>query len=101
MNGRPTWVWSTIAAKLRTRGAQHANVKIAGCVGTNELHLPGVVAERLEERLRADHAQLSGTRVFLCGNPETVRALKKFAYLAGASLESIHSDPFVVAKQQV
>lgn len=101
----PIWLYhgsSTAAGlylweELRTMGAQHGNVKIAGCVGANELQLSGVTVERLEQRLRADHPQLSGTRVFLCGNPETVRALKKYAYLAGASLESIHSDPFIAA----
>jgi CDP-4-dehydro-6-deoxyglucose reductase len=34
-------------------------------------------------------------RVYLCGHPELVKQLQKKLYLAGASLERIHADPFV------
>jgi len=30
----------------------------------------------------------------LCGNPDIVRRLRKRVYLAGASLDRIHSDSF-------
>src|SRR5690606_16652490 len=84
--------------ELRALAAKHDNLVIAGCVGTNELQLADVHTERREQRLRADHARLAGARVFLCGNPELVRALRRISYLAGASLEDIHSDPFVAAQ---
>jgi NAD(P)H-flavin reductase len=83
--------------ELRASEGRHDNLNVVGCVGENELRLPGVSVERLEHRLRRDHPSLRGARVFLCGNPEVVRTLKKEAYLAGASLADIHSDPFVVS----
>ncbi len=41
-----------------------------------------------------DHASLDGWRVHLCGYPPMVHAAKKSAYLAGASLADIFTDPF-------
>jgi len=37
----------------------------------------------------------TGYRVYLCGDPQIVNALKQKAFLAGASMQDIHSDPFV------
>ena len=51
----------------------------------------------LDELLFAEHPNLSQTRVYLSGNPELVQRLKKRAYLAGASLDRIHADPFAAA----
>jgi NAD(P)H-flavin reductase/ferredoxin len=49
---------------------------------------------RAEEVAFAEHPDLSGWRVFLCGCPPMVHAAKKRAYLAGAALADIHADPF-------
>ncbi|WP_018294115.1 FAD-binding oxidoreductase [Mariprofundus ferrooxydans] len=38
---------------------------------------------------------LSGYRVFLCGDPPIVNGLRQKSFLAGASMQDIHSDPFV------
>jgi len=40
---------------------------------------------------------LSGYRVFLCGDPPIVNALRQKSFLAGASMQDIFSDPFVFA----
>lgn len=40
---------------------------------------------------------LKGVRVFLCGGPEQVAALKKQCFLRGASLKDISADPFLTA----
>ena len=40
---------------------------------------------------------LRGARVFLCGGPDQVAALKKQCFLRGANLKDISADPFVVA----
>jgi ferredoxin-NADP reductase len=45
----------------------------------------------------ADRELVRNAEIYLCGNPELVQKLKKFAYLNGASLSRIHADPFVVA----
>ncbi len=42
----------------------------------------------------SDLADLKGWRVFLCGYPPMVHSAKKLAYLAGAALDDILTDPF-------
>jgi ferredoxin-NADP reductase/ferredoxin len=51
----------------------------------------------VEEVLFADIPTVIGWRAYLCGSAAFVRSLKKKLYLAGVSLEDIHSDPFVQA----
>lgn len=41
-----------------------------------------------------DHPDLSGWRVFLCGDPDMVKKTKTKAYLADAALSDIYADPF-------
>lgn len=41
-----------------------------------------------------DHADLSNWKVFAAGHPMLVKKTQKKAYLAGASLQEIHCDPF-------
>lgn len=41
-----------------------------------------------------DNPDLSGWRVFLCGNPNMVTAAKREAYLSGAAIRDIYADPF-------
>ncbi|MBI1194222.1 MAG: 2Fe-2S iron-sulfur cluster binding domain-containing protein [Gammaproteobacteria bacterium] len=38
---------------------------------------------------------LDGYRVFLCGDPPIVNALRQKCFIAGASMQDIYSDPFV------
>lgn len=40
---------------------------------------------------------LKGARVFLCGGPDQVAALKRQAFLRGANLKDISADPFLTA----
>lgn len=44
----------------------------------------------------SDHPDLSGWRVFLCGDPDMVKKTKTKAYLADAALSDILSDPFEI-----
>ncbi|HET9957412.1 MAG TPA: FAD-binding oxidoreductase [Polyangiaceae bacterium] len=53
----------------------------------------------LDQQLFSEYAQLDEHRLYFCGNPELVGRLKKRAYLAGASLARIHSDPFLAPTQ--
>lgn len=43
--------------------------------------------------------KLDGYRVYLCGNPDFVHKMKKQCFLAGAAMQSIHSDPFILASK--
>jgi ferredoxin-NADP reductase len=38
-----------------------------------------------------------GRRIYLCGNPEMVRSLRKTVFLNGAGIKEIHSDAFLAA----
>ncbi len=49
---------------------------------------------RADELAFADHPDLSGWLVYLCGYPPMVHAAKKAAFMAGAALDDIHTDPF-------
>lgn len=48
-------------------------------------------------RVKAEFSSLTGVRVYLCGNPDFVQKMKKQCFLAGAAMQAIHSDPFVLA----
>jgi len=49
---------------------------------------------RAESVAFSDLAELPGWRVFLCGYPPMVHSAKRHAYLAGAALDDILTDPF-------
>lgn len=42
----------------------------------------------------ADHPDLTGRRIFLCGHAAMVNGAKQAAYLAGADLADIYADPY-------
>ena len=84
--------------ELRALAAEHNNVHVVGAV----LESGGeadVREQSLQDAVLGDHGKLQGVRIYLCGNPTLVRTLKKKAFLAGANLQEIHSDPFVTAPQ--
>jgi NAD(P)H-flavin reductase/ferredoxin len=80
---------------LRSLAEQHSNLHVHGLTESNDVQLSGVREERLEAAIPRDVPGLSGFRVYLSGNPALVQKLKKKAFLAGAKLQEIHSDPFV------
>lgn len=55
-------------------------------------------AAGLPSTLKEQFPDLTGFRVYLCGNPDLVHRLKRQCFLAGASMQSIHSDPFVLSQ---
>ena len=48
----------------------------------------------LDQLVISRYPKLNAHRLYLCGNPDIVRRLRKRVYLAGASLDCIHSDAF-------
>lgn len=86
-----------LQSTLQALGAAHPNVQVTGSVLENDAAAPGVVEEPIDTALFAALPDLTGHRVYLCGNPDLVNTLKRRAYLAGASLAHIHSDPFITA----
>ena len=41
-----------------------------------------------------DIKELAGWRIYLCGNPDMVKSLRKRCYLAGAAMKDIYIDPY-------
>jgi len=79
--------------ELRKLAEAYPNFSYAPCVSEGEAPegcLPGMV---LDVALAAN-PDLSGWRVFLCGNPDMVKAAQQETYLAGASIQETFADPF-------
>jgi NAD(P)H-flavin reductase len=79
--------------ELRKLAAAHPNFSYLPCVSDGDApqgYAKGVV---LDVALR-ENPDLTGWRVFLCGNPNMVNAAKRDAFLAGASVRDIFADPF-------
>lgn len=79
--------------ELRALAGRHAHVEYAASVleGEGGDAVPG----RLDHLLKARLPDLTGWRVFLCGDPGLVQSLRKQVFLAGASMRDIHADAFV------
>ena len=74
---------------------QHHQFVYHPCVSDPETIPPaGIEKGRASDLALKNHPELKGWRVYLCGNPEMVRSTQMQAYLAGASLDAIHIDPF-------
>ena len=82
---------------LTNLSSQYANFTYIPCVSGNEES--GLYAKgRANEIALHDHPSLKGYKVYLCGHPDMVASTKKKAFLAGASLSDIFSDPFIISK---
>jgi len=65
---------------------------------TSHTAIDGFAHGLINQLVATDHNDLTGFRVYLCGNPDMVNTMKREAYLAGAKLQDIYADPFVIAK---
>jgi len=80
----------------------HSNLELQGWVdGEPGARCPPAGARlrfgRIDRQLLQNYASIRHAEIYLCGNPTLVLNLKKYAYLQGASLDRIYSDPFVTA----
>ena len=75
--------------------ALHPQLDYQPCISDPQAPLPlQAVRGRASDIALATHPDLRGWRIFLCGNPDMVRAMNIQSYLAGAALGEIHADPF-------
>lgn len=79
--------------KLREIAGAHANFSYLPCVSEDEAP-QGYAKGMVLDVAMAEHPDLSGWRVFLCGNPNMVNAARRETFLAGASTREIFADPF-------
>lgn len=82
-----------LVEELRKLAQDHINFSYVPCVSEDEASTEYAQGMVLDVAL-ADNPDLSGWRVFLCGNPDMVNAAKKQTFFAGASMSEIHVDPF-------
>lgn len=86
-------------AELQQLLAQAPMLRLTGSVlsGARAEHggRSEVVVTPLDELVLRDAGALAEQRIYLCGHPDLVRKLQRKLYLAGASLERIHADPFL------
>ena len=80
--------------ELKALAQQHDNIHYFPCV-TREPPGPGVRQGRASELALEDNRDLKDVSIFLCGNPDMVNNAKRKIFLAGASLQNIHADPFI------
>lgn len=79
--------------ELRKIAQTHPNFSYVPCVSEEAAIYGNVQGMVLDAALR-DNADLSGWRIFLCGNPDMVTAARREVYLAGAAISDIFADPF-------
>lgn len=85
-----------LADELRALAGRGAGFRYVPCVLSGETS--GDVATGDIAALAARAApQLKGWRVFLCGSPERVAALRKQSFLRGAATKDISADAFLTA----
>jgi NAD(P)H-flavin reductase/ferredoxin len=83
--------------EMRELARQHGNFYYVPCLsgdGAAARAAVGAREGRAEAAAFADHAELAGWRVYLCGYPPMVKSAKKLAFLAGAALRDILTDSF-------
>jgi len=82
--------------ELRALADSHASVSYSPCVLHGDAPAGGEQGNITEIPARV-LGSLSGYRVYLCGDPPIVNALRQKSFLAGAGMQDIYSDPFVFA----
>ena len=80
--------------ELRALSERHPGLRYVPCVSEGTAPA-GLRAGTPLDAALADHPDLGGWRVFLCGHPELVRRGRMEAFMAGASMADIYADPFV------
>lgn len=78
--------------ELKQLASQHANFSYTPCISGPDNQV--FTAGRANEVALSQHPKLGGWRIFLCGHPDMVNDTKKKTFLAGASFNEIHADPF-------
>ena len=82
-----------LVGELRKLAQTHPNFSYVPCVSEGQAPA-GYASGMVLDVALADNPDLSGWRVFLCGNPDMVNAAKKQTFFAGASMREIYADPF-------
>jgi ferredoxin-NADP reductase/ferredoxin len=82
-----------LVEELKQLAKDHPNFSYTPCVSEGDAPEGFATGMVLDVALK-DNPDLSGWRIFLCGNPMMVNAAKREAFMAGASMQEIYADPF-------
>lgn len=82
-----------LVEELHKLAREHANFKYIPCVSEGDVP-QGCAQGMVHAVALQDNPDLSGWRVFLCGNPLMVKAAQQQTFLAGAAMGEIFADPF-------
>lgn len=82
-----------LVEELKKLAQLHDNFSYVPCVSDGAAP-PGYAQGLVLDVALAENPDLSGWRVFLCGNPNMVNAARKQTFFAGASMREIFADPF-------
>jgi len=82
--------------EMKALSETHQNLFYHPCLSRD--HIDGFENGRANEIALSAHEDLSGWTIYMCGHPDMVKTTQRKAYLAGASLHHIHSDPFEFVK---
>lgn len=85
--------------EMRALAERHPNFSYIACISSGDAPA-GFTQGRANEAALAEHPNLAGWRVFLCGHPDMVKETQKRAYLKGARLADIYCDAFVIAPEE-
>jgi NAD(P)H-flavin reductase/ferredoxin len=85
-----------LESELKKLAEQYSNFHYTPCV-SSETCPDGYEQGRANEVALKNHPDLKGWKAYLCGHPDMVAKTKTKIYLAGASLNDIFSDPFVLS----
>lgn len=82
---------------LRELAAEFPNFSYIPCVSDEAVEDPAIKSGHVLDIALRDQGKLSGWRIFLCGNPNMVKAARKQTFLNGAAMKDIYADSFVPA----
>ncbi len=80
--------------ELREIARLQPHFRYTPCV-SDDTGAAGFAPGRALDVALAQHPDLSGWRVYLCGNPDMVKTARKKAYLARAAMSDIYADAFI------
>lgn len=82
--------------ELQQLANNHDNFNYYACVLENENSIPSVIQANIETLAFGVVEQASDWQIYLCGDPGMVNSLKKRFFLAGAAMNNIYTDPFII-----
>lgn len=82
---------------LKDLAAQHHNVTYTPCVLEGEPTDSAIYVGNMMDLVMEQHPEFKGWRVFLCGAPDMVKLMQRKTFMAGASMNAIHTDAFLPA----